>query len=212
MMRAQAVLLAGGAGSRLGGLEKALLKREGRTLIAHWTDALLEREIPGVVVGSEHLRGHIPGQILLTREDPPLSGPAAAVCAGVRALIQSSPAQPAEVFLLLSVDTVDPGPLLDWLLDWLPALHDTGEDAVVPRDQGGQFQMLSSAVDRAWLSRRVAQLAPGEETGRSLRWLIGAAPTAHPLLPEGLGQDVDTTDDARHLGVALPAEPPTDKT
>lgn len=208
MTRVQSVLLAGGAGSRLGGVDKALLARNDRTLLEHWTDALAEREVSGVVVGSDHLRRHLRSDVLLTREVPPLSGPAAAVCAGVRALAQVGPAEPAEVLLLLAVDTVDPGPLLDWLLDWIPALRETGEEAMVPRDQQGQFQMLSCAVTRVWLSNRVSHLAPGEETGRSLRWLLTAAPTAHPLMPAGLGRDVDTPEDAQQLRVTLPLAQP----
>ena len=201
MTRAHAVLLAGGAGSRLGGADKALLRRKGRTLLDHWVSALADRELPSVVVGPGHLRAHLPGQFLLTREDPPRTGPAAAVCAGVRALNHSARPTSGEAVLLLSVDTVAPGPLLDWLLDWLPALSDTGEQAIIPRDGGETFQMLSSAVSRPWLGNRVERLAPGEETDQSLRWLLRPARTMHPVLPPDLAGDVDTEDDARRYDV-----------
>lgn len=204
----RAVLLAGGAGTRLGGMDKAMLVRKGHSLLEHWTAALAEREVPGVVVGPEHLRRHLSENFQLTREDPPSSGPAAAVCAGVRTLHGAAPAPgPEDVVLLLAVDTVDPGPLLDWLLAWLPPLSGTGEQssaqAVVPRDQQDRFQMLSAAISQRWLSRRVSALTPGEEVGQSLRWLLGSARTVHPMLPAGLGRDVDSPQDARELGIDL---------
>ncbi|GFZ78230.1 NTP transferase domain-containing protein [Nesterenkonia alkaliphila] len=198
----QAVLLAGGAGTRLGGADKALLIHRGRTLLEHWGAALAERGVGTAVVGGEHLRPQLPAGFRLTREDPPLSGPAAAVCAGVRALPPVE-GTPAHTVLLLSVDTVDPGPLLDWLAGWLPPVSAAGEQATVPRDREGRFQMLSAAVSGAWLRRRVAALSPGQETGQSLRWLLKGARTVHPVLPAGLGRDVDDHQDARALGIDL---------
>lgn len=203
MPAVSAVLLAGGAGSRLGGADKALLSSGGRTLLEHWTDALTEYGIGGVVVGPEHLRGQLPDAFLLTREDPPLAGPAAAAHAGMLALDDTVSAGPGDVVLLLAVDVVNPAALLGWLLDWLPPLSRAGEEAVVPRDQQGQFQMLSSAVSRSWLSRRVAGLSRAKVEGQSLRWLLEGARTAHPVLPEGMGLDVDTPEDARRLDVDL---------
>ncbi|OSM43588.1 hypothetical protein BCY76_007645 [Nesterenkonia sp. PF2B19] len=47
-----AVLLAGGRGSRLGGVEKGLLTRDGVPLITGWAEALGRRDIPAVVVGT----------------------------------------------------------------------------------------------------------------------------------------------------------------
>jgi molybdenum cofactor guanylyltransferase len=208
MTGAHAVLLAGGAGSRLGGTDKALLEHAGRTLLGHWTAALAERGVSGVVVGPQHLNRHLTPHLRLTREDPPLSGPAAAVCAGVRALPPADPEDARAAVLLLAVDMVNPRPLLDWLLDWLPVLHRTGEEAVVPRDAEGRFQMLSSAVSRAWLQQRVDRLLPGQEVGQSLRWLLSGAHTAHPVLPDDLGGDVDTPDDARRLSINYSPELP----
>lgn len=201
MPAVRTVLLAGGTGSRLGGADKALLVSGGRTLLEQWTDALAARGIGGVVIGPEHLSEYLPDTLLRTREDPPLSGPAAAVAAGVRAIDGSQTVGPDDVLLLLAVDVVDPAALLDWLLEWLPGLE--SEQAIVPRDQQGRFQMLSSAINHRWLSRRVAGLSQREEVGQSLRWLLGGARTAHPVLPEGRGLDVDTPEDAQRLNVDL---------
>ncbi|RJN31645.1 molybdenum cofactor guanylyltransferase [Nesterenkonia natronophila] len=208
MVNAHAVLLAGGAGRRLGGTDKALLDRAGRTLLDHWATALAERGVSGVVVGPQHLSRHLTPHLRLTREDPPLSGPAAAVCAGVRALPPANSEDASEAVLLFAVDMVNPGPLLDWLVEWLPVLQGTGEQAVVPRDAEGRFQMLSSAVGRAWLQQRVDRLLPGEEVGQSLRWLLDGAQTAHPVLPYDLSGDVDTPEDARRHSVSYSHDRP----
>ena len=81
-----AVLLAGGEGRRLGGTDKARLRRGAKTLLQHWVAALEKRGIPVAVVGPAHLRAELPQDALLTREDPPLGGPAAAARAGLLAL------------------------------------------------------------------------------------------------------------------------------
>ncbi|TLP80052.1 molybdenum cofactor guanylyltransferase [Nesterenkonia sphaerica] len=204
MSSVHAVLLAGGAGSRLEGRDKALLIRQGRTLLDHWTAALDERGVTGVVVGPAHLRPHLPVHLRLTREQPPLSGPAAAVCAGVRALPPAATDEPDAAVLLLSVDTVDPGPLLDWLRPRLPVLRPDGHDAVVPQDAHGRLQMLSCAVRLAWLGQRVERLEPSQAAGKSLRWLIDGVSAAHPVLPSEMGNDVDTAEDARRHSIELP--------
>ncbi|GAB3190764.1 molybdenum cofactor guanylyltransferase [Nesterenkonia suensis] len=223
-----AILLAGGRGSRLGGVEKGMLARAGVPLVAAWAEALARRDIRTVVVGPHRLRAQLPLGTRLTREDPPYSGPAAALCAGVRALEDEAAdqqtgwqagqpeGQPAgrptglaaerpQHLLLLAVDTLDPSAVLDWLLARLP---ETG--ALIPQDAAGRAQMLTAAVEAEPLRRRVLSLVPGEEVGRPVRWLLegmddaGAPAVSGPRLPEGLGADVDTISDARRHGVSLP--------
>ncbi|WP_344682168.1 MULTISPECIES: NTP transferase domain-containing protein [Actinomycetes] len=210
-----AVLLAGGRGSRLGGVEKGLLTRDGVPLITCWAEALGRRDIPAVVVGTPSLRPHLPPGVRLTREDPPYSGPAAAVCAGVRAL-EAVP-WPRHL-LLLAVDTLDPDAVLDWLLARLP-----DDGALIPRDAEGRAQMLTAAVEAGALRRRVLSLVPGEEVGRPVRWLLDGISSGNltpdggasapgeegapgPRLPDGLGVDVDTAADALRHGVEVPPE------
>lgn len=203
-----AVLLAGGRGSRLGGVEKGLLTRAGVPLVTSWAESLERRGIETVVVGPDRLRPRIPAGVGLAREDPPYSGPAAGLCAGVRALEarwREPGVEPPRHLLLLAVDTLDPDAVLDWLLDRLPEAG-----ALIPQDAEGRLQMLTAAVAAAPLRRRVLSLAPGEEEGRPVRWLLEGtgAPEApevlSPRLPERLGVDVDTAADAREHGVALP--------
>lgn len=80
---AAAVILAGGRGSRLGGVRKADLVVGGRRLLDVVIDAC-EGCAPIVVVGEDDLE--VPPGVLCTREEPAFSGPAAALAAGLAAL------------------------------------------------------------------------------------------------------------------------------
>jgi molybdopterin-guanine dinucleotide biosynthesis protein A len=77
-----AVVLAGGTGERLGGVDKAALVVDGRTLLDH---ALASFAGAGevVVVGDER---PAPAGVRFVREDPPYGGPAAGLLAGRDAL------------------------------------------------------------------------------------------------------------------------------
>lgn len=75
------VVLAGGAGTRLGGVDKAGLRIGGRSLLDRALAACSGR--PTVVVGPPR---SLPAGVLAAREDPPGGGPAAGVAAGFAAL------------------------------------------------------------------------------------------------------------------------------
>jgi molybdopterin-guanine dinucleotide biosynthesis protein A len=77
-----AVILTGGTGSRLGGLDKARLDLAGRSLLDHALAAVSEAE-EVVVVGPETPTSQ---PVTFTLEDPPGGGPLAGVAAGVAAL------------------------------------------------------------------------------------------------------------------------------
>lgn len=193
-----AILLAGGRGSRLGGADKAALSRGGRTLLDHWLDALTAsgaEEI--VVVGPDHLQKAASGRpsVRVVREEPAYGGPAAAVYAGMKTLSAED-----GYVLLLAVDVVEPAPLLDWLLR---QASDAGGAAVVPLDQDGRDQFLSSAVPVQALRRQVEGLSPQDVEGGRVRTLLAPLQQRQPLMPAALGQDVDRPEDAARLGVSL---------
>lgn len=202
----QAVLLAGGRGQRLGCQDKARLLHHGRPLISTWREALEERGVLAAVVGPEHLGEHLGPGISLTQEKPAYGGPAAAVRAGVLALGEQRPWT-----LLLAVDVVDPAPLLDWLLRELVGVAGAhgGEDlarsqALIPEDRQGKLQYLSAAVATATLWQRAASFSAAEVEGRPLRVLVDdLSAVLHPRLPQGLGEDVDTPEDAAHHRVTM---------
>ncbi|XBH22762.1 nucleotidyltransferase family protein [Jonesiaceae bacterium BS-20] len=86
-----AIILAGGAGARLGGVDKALLEHDGETLLARLVTALASRVSQIVIVGHPRdLRVETDAQIIWTLEDPPAGGPLAGLEAGVRVLLGPS--------------------------------------------------------------------------------------------------------------------------
>jgi molybdopterin-guanine dinucleotide biosynthesis protein A len=180
-----AVVLAGGAGSRLGGVDKAGLRISGSTLLDGALAAL--DGIEAVVVGPAR-----PG-VRSVLEDPPRSGPAAAVAAGLAALPD------ADEVLLLAVD-------LPRLPEALPLLlaAGSGPDGVVAVDPEGRTQWLLGRYRAAAL--RAAAVALGDPTDRPLRALLAGLDLALLRLPPGLELDVDTVADARRAGVVLPGE------
>ncbi|WP_313902478.1 NTP transferase domain-containing protein [Arthrobacter sp. KBS0703] len=93
-----AIVLAGGRSSRLGGTPKSALMYDGATL--------LERSIAAaggarriVVVGPEP--ADLPAGILSCREDPPFAGPAAAIAAGLAGLRRARAADEDDAALVL---------------------------------------------------------------------------------------------------------------
>ena len=227
-VKTRVILLAGGRGRRLGGANKALLRRRlpdqtsgvpgtdgpAMTLLSQWCSALAARGVSGVVVGEPALDQHLtPAASALLRvvqEDPPFSGPAAAVCAGVRALPaenqnnDGSTGGPWEQVLLSAVDIAEPDPLLGWLLDNASqALAEPGQVGLLPHDGQGRAQWLASVISAGWLRRRVAMIPPGAEQGASLRWLLSTAPLRHLRMPPHLGCDIDDADQARRFGIQL---------
>ncbi|MCH8565980.1 NTP transferase domain-containing protein [Nesterenkonia sp. LB17] len=223
-VKLSAILLAGGRGSRMGGVEKALLRRGQQTQIQRWLQELQRLDIRTVVVGPPSLKPQIPTPVPLVRETPAFAGPAAGVLAGAVELQRherdtSAGAAPAGWTLLLAVDLTEPAPLLDWLLgqleDSAQSEAATGTDdpegapaALLPCDHSGRHQYLSAAVPTGWLLRRAGALTPEEVEHRPLRWLLSgledAARLRHPVVPRGLSEDVDTLHDAHRLGVHLP--------
>ena len=88
-MEFDAIILAGGRSSRLGGVPKSGLIFDGATLLER---SLRAADAAGriVVVGPDP--GDLPDGVLSCREDPPFAGPAAAIAAGLGALAASAPA------------------------------------------------------------------------------------------------------------------------
>ncbi|NLI18744.1 MAG: NTP transferase domain-containing protein, partial [Actinomycetales bacterium] len=83
------VILAGGAGERLGGVSKADLLLGGRRLLDHILDDLAAGRagVPlgrVVVVAPDSVA--VPAGVSRTLEDPPGGGPAAGICAGLELL------------------------------------------------------------------------------------------------------------------------------
>lgn len=177
-----AVVLAGGAGRRLGGVVKADLQVGGRRLLDLVLDATGgARQV--VVVGQVQ----VPDGVLRTMEDPPGQGPAAGLAAGLDVL-----GEPAPWVLVLACDL--PG-ARSATAPLLVAAADTGPDVdgVCLRDPTGKDQWLL-ALYRAAALREA--LAGRELSGASMRSVAAALRLRPVSSPDPrAASDVDTWED-----------------
>lgn len=190
-MTLDAVILAGGRGSRLGGVDKASLRIDGERLVDRAAAAARAQGAGHVVVvGPEHTRA--PGS-LVVREDPPHSGPLAALATAL-------PHVSAEWTLLLSCDLEHPDAVCRTLNETLRTTADgRDDDGFVLRDDDGYPQWLAGLYRTAALRRGVQALTASTTTlaGLSLRQLFRAGElhlTEVPA-PSTDTADIDEPDD-----------------
>ncbi|NLU81964.1 NTP transferase domain-containing protein [Rhodococcus sp. HNM0569] len=160
-----AIVLAGGRGTRMGGVDKPAQTIGGRRLLDIALDAV--RDCTTVVVGPR--RDGLPEAIRQTREDPPGDGPVAAVAAGVATLSASSSASFDDAtVLLLAAD------LPDLTRAAVATLHaHVGDDdggVAVAVDAGGRAQFLLSAWRGRLLRERLDAL--GTVSGQPMKSLL----------------------------------------
>lgn len=184
-----AVVLAGGTGRRLGGVDKASLRVRGRTLLDHALDAVAGAD-PIVVVGPPGCaEGHarVRAGVLVVQEEPAYGGPAAGLLSGVLTL----PSQAGRV-LVLAVDM--PGVTADTVARLLAGA--AGHDGAALVDEEGRRQ-AAMALD----VRRLREVAPdaGRWTGLSLRRLLEPLDLIGVDASAGEADDVDTPADLDRL-------------
>jgi molybdopterin-guanine dinucleotide biosynthesis protein A len=202
-----AIILAGGAGRRLGGAIKPLVRVGGVPLIARVLTAVSDA-YPRIVVGGPELAVALPPDVVLVREDPPGGGPVAGLAAGLAALDPAAP-DPA------AADLTTPGPdQVAVLAADLPFLTGTaiaalrlalgdarrgdhaGPDAAVFVDATGRPQWLCGVWRSTALRRRMSRL--GEPAGRGVRELVGdlsVVTLPAPTAPAPAYVDCDTDAD-----------------
>ncbi len=186
MIEFDAIILAGGRGSRLGGLRKPELRLGGRRLLDIALAAAQEaRRV--VVVGDVT----VPAAVARTREDPPYGGPVEAVSAGMAALDGHS-----EWTLLLASDLPDAEAAVKELL-----AEEPGEaDGICLRDGGGRLQWLLGCYRTTALLARLADR--GDPPLTAMHRLLA------PLRLRGVDPvkasvgDVDRPQDARDWGIS----------
>ena len=146
-----AVVLAGGAGRRLGGAGKPALTVAGWPML-HRVLAAVEGADPRVVVGPDTLP--VPAGVVRTRERPPGGGPVPAVAAGLAELPPW-----VECVALLAADL----PLLTpaAVARLRTAAAAPGTDGAVFVDHSGRPQWLCGAWRIGPLRDRLAGLGPG---------------------------------------------------
>ncbi len=139
-----AIVLAGGRGSRLGQGSKPEVEVGGRRLLdIALAAARSARRI--VVVGDLA----VPAGVLRTREDPAFGGPVAGLAAGLAAL-----AEPAEWMLLLASDLPDAEAAVARLLTATPGNE---HDGACLLDADGRQQWLLGCYRTAALAARLAE-------------------------------------------------------
>ncbi|MEP7021090.1 MAG: NTP transferase domain-containing protein [Pseudonocardiales bacterium] len=179
-----AIVLAGGAAARLGGVDKPAL--------AIGASSLLDRVLASVAgAGRIVVVGPVrPVAVAVTwcRENPAGGGPVAGLAAGL-AQVQ------AEVVLSLAAD-------LPWIAPAVPALlaalAESAADGAALVDRDGRVNYLAAAWRRASLAAALS--AVGEPAGASMRSLVAGADLLEVPDEGGWGLDCDTwgdIDDAR---------------
>lgn len=175
------MVLAGGAGRRLGGRHKPGIRVAGRTLLDHVLAALADAGRV-VVVGS---RQPTERPVTWTCEEPPGGGPVAALAAGLAVCGDDAP-----TVVVLAADLVGvTAGTVDRLRAELERRPDV--DGVVLRDHTGRPQWLIGA----WRTARLRAALPATPHGTALYATLKALTVAEvPELP-GESDDVDTPDD-----------------
>ncbi|MGC4113008.1 MAG: NTP transferase domain-containing protein [Nocardioides sp.] len=168
-MRWAAVILSGGAGSRLGGADKGALRHDGRTFLEHAREAVSDAD-EVVVVGPE-----VDG------------GPLAAVAAGVAGLT-SRP----ELVVLLAVDMPHVGAATVSRL--LAAVEAGGEDC-----DGAWLTGADGRRQLAGAVRPGAVPAPSAAAGAPMRLLMQSESARDVPAVGREAEDVDTWDDLARL-------------
>lgn len=190
-----AVVLTGGSSRRMG-RDKAGVHLAGRTLLEHVISGL--PDVPMVIVGPEPEAsfdlGRRTSPVAVCREEPPGTGPAAAVAAALP-LVQTP------WFALIGTDMPLAGTILVELAGRALAESDASPDAIVTDawlalDGGGTPQPLCGVYRTEAARAAVAQLPTEDAAGLSLRRLL-APLRVRPVGIEDPGRlrDLDTPDD-----------------
>lgn len=201
-----AVVLAGGAASRLGGTNKATVPLAGRRLVDGALVAVADaREV--VVVGDVD----VPPGVRRTLEDPPLGGPVAGLAAGLTELAgqDGSSGPPAPWTVVLACDLADPLPGVGHLIAaWSHALREPGiptdqHDGWCLTDSQGRPQWLLGIHRTAGLARAIARFDSPRD--RSMHSLFAESTLVTVPARDDDVADIDTWTDHAHWAGRLAA-------
>lgn len=182
MSELSAILLAGGRGSRMGGIQKPLLEVGGRSLLDVAVAAAREAACEPIIVVGEAVADATPIPVVWVREEPAFGGPAAAIVAalplvtGARTLVLACDLPGAEAAAQLLCATPDQG------------------DGVCLQDQSGSSQWLAG-IYRTEALRGAAARLPHSGSGASVRALLGGLDIHVLKAADELTADIDTWDD-----------------
>jgi molybdopterin-guanine dinucleotide biosynthesis protein A len=177
-MRFDALILAGGKATRLGGVDKALIEIGSETLLDRTLSAL-RRAATVVVVGPRRRVSTL--NVTWVLEEPAGAGPVHAIAAGLEAVT-------AEVVVVAAVDhPLISAHVVDRLLE-----GSNGREGAAVSDSEGHLQPLLSAYDTGVLRARLRKL--GRTQDAAMHELVLGLDLAGVLDP-GAAMDCDTWDD-----------------
>ncbi|MFB2596579.1 DUF6457 domain-containing protein [Herbiconiux sp. P17] len=225
-----AMVLAGGRSSRLGGTPKAGLRVRGNSLLAATVASAVSRGARRVVVvgaadvseAAEVVVDVAEALVVLAREEPPFGGPAAGIAAGFAALAGASGGQEDSDFVLvLACDLPEVDGAVGALLaaaheharlDRVDAAGGTdavaGADGIVAVDDEGRPQQLLAMYRTPALAATVDRhRAAGDLDGLPVRRLVEGLNLEEVQVPRGSADDVDTWADAARHGIVAGAAP-----
>lgn len=189
-----AIVLAGGGGTRLGGADKAAVVVAGRPMLAHVLDAVGGASRT-VVVGPPTLATFGVDRV---QEDPPLGGPAAGVAAGLRHLGDGD----GVPVLVVACDVPLAAPAVADLLSAVAG--DEELDGAVVVDAAGRRQPLLAVYRRASLTAAVERLQEaGGVDGAPTRQLLAEMTLAEVPDRSGASRDGDTWNAVAELDAIL---------
>lgn len=192
------IILAGGRGSRMGGVDKAQVTLDGVRLVDRLLARLHPRDDAPVVVVSPTLTLSGTG-VTVVSEDPPYGGPVAGIATGVAAGVAAVAADGGvDLVGVLSVDAPDSAELLPVLAD---ALADRPEaDVAVIRAADGYLQPLCAMWRAGSLRRALASLDTVRD--QAAKKLLAAAGTVIEVSGDGAERDYDTLAELAERGRA----------
>lgn len=195
MIELDAVVLAGGRASRLGGIDKTALGPPGRTLLDRALGAVAGARRRILVAGAGPLAVH--ADVLRTTESPRYGGPVAALAAALEV-----PGAAAGLVAVLAADL----PAVEDAFPALLAAVDPEDpiDGWLAVDPDGRDQPLLAVYRRDALAAAVRALPDGGN-GAPLRAVLRGLRLARIPLAAALVADVDTPADAERAGLTPPA-------
>lgn len=208
-----AIVLAGGRGSRLGGADKAALELDGARLVDRAVAAARACGAdPVVVVGPSSAA---PPGTIAAREDPPFSGPLAALAAGLAALPEPQPFSEAtradprhdQWTLLLACDLVEPARVCETLVAALGEAAGTAYDGFLLDDPEGRRQWLAGAYRTAALRAGIAAAGP-RLADLPLKLAFAGARLHRIAVPSEITADIDAPEDLERARARAPDREP----
>lgn len=205
MTEVAAIILTGGRGERLGGVQKALITVEGAPLIEHAIGAARAAGAEQIVIVGDPVVGAgivDDSGVVVVREDPPFGGPLAGLEAGL-ANVDS------EWVLLLAGDLPNAREAVVELRDSVQTVTADGAvDGVCFIDSEGFPQRLTGQYRTDALRRKLAEVneTQGGTAGKPLRLAFHGLEIVTIPDTQGLTRDIDTPEDLDAAGGTLPPE------